>query len=42
MHIQHIESERGVGLLLRLNWDRALAAAIVFVSLSLGAWLAGL
>lgn len=34
--------DRGLGLLMRLNWDRALFGVIVFLSLTAGAWLATL
>lgn len=35
----HMQTENGIMLLLRLNWDRALSATIIFLSLTLGAWL---
>jgi hypothetical protein len=34
--------DRGLGLLMRINWDRMLAVLAVFVSLSTGAWLASI
>ncbi|WP_172684826.1 hypothetical protein [Phaeobacter sp. 11ANDIMAR09] len=36
------ETENGFALLLRLNWDRALAAGFILLSLWLGSWLAAL
>lgn len=36
------ETENGLMLLLRLNWDRALSATLIFMSLSLWSWLASL
>ncbi|WP_280818006.1 hypothetical protein [Parasedimentitalea huanghaiensis] len=39
MHtIQH--SYRGLGLLMRLNWDRALSTGLIFLALIAGAWMA--
>lgn len=35
-------SYRGLGLLVRLNWDRALAGSAILGALTAGAWLAGL
>lgn len=39
MHTQ-IVPDRGLGLLMRLNWDRLVSGVIVFLSLTAGAWLA--
>jgi hypothetical protein len=36
------ETENGFALLLRLNWDRALSASFILLSLWLGSWLAAL
>ena len=33
-------SYRGLGLLLRLNWDRALSAFVIFLALIAGSWIA--
>ncbi|NIZ62968.1 hypothetical protein DL239_18540 [Sedimentitalea sp. CY04] len=33
-------SYRGLGLLMRLNWDRALSAFAIFIALMAGAWIA--
>jgi len=33
-------SYRGLGLLMRLNWDRALSAFVIFLALIAGAWVA--
>ena len=38
----HMETENGALLLLRLNWDRALCATLIFLSLCLGSWLVSL
>lgn len=35
-------SYRGLGLLVRLNWDRALAGSAILGALTAGAWLATL
>jgi hypothetical protein len=36
------ETENGFSLLLRLYWDRAVSATLIFVSLSIGTWLVSL
>ncbi|MEP4038577.1 hypothetical protein [Pseudophaeobacter sp.] len=36
------ETENGFALLLRLNWDRALSATFILLSLCIGSWLASL
>ncbi|MFC4215269.1 hypothetical protein [Pseudophaeobacter arcticus] len=36
------ETENGFALLLRLNWDRALSATFILLSLCFGSWLAAL
>lgn len=36
------QSCRGLGLLMRLNWDRALTGFAILGSLAAGAWLATL
>ncbi|GAA6197154.1 hypothetical protein NBRC116598_25980 [Pseudophaeobacter arcticus] len=36
------ETENGFALLLRLNWDRALSATFIVLSLCLGSWLASM
>ncbi|WP_245596942.1 nucleolar protein 16 [Leisingera aquimarina] len=36
------QSYRGLGLLVRLNWDRALTGFAVLGALTAGAWLAAL
>jgi hypothetical protein len=36
------EVENGFSLLLRLYWDRAVSATLIFVSLSIGSWLVSL
>lgn len=33
-------SYRGLGLLMRLNWDRALSSFVIFLALIAGAWIA--
>lgn len=38
--LQH--SYRGLGLLLRLNWDRALSSSVIFFALIAGAWICSL
>ena len=41
MHtIQH--SYRGLGLLMRLNWDRALSTLVIFAALIAGAWISSM
>lgn len=37
-----LKTENGFALLMRLNWDRALSAAFILLSLWLGSWLAAL
>jgi len=34
------QSYRGLGLLMRLNWDRALSSFMIFLALTAGAWIA--
>ncbi|WP_275041630.1 MULTISPECIES: hypothetical protein [unclassified Leisingera] len=41
MHVLS-QSYHGLGLLVRLNWDRALTGFAIFGSLAAGAWLASL
>ena len=33
-------SYHGLGLLMRLNWDRALSSFVIFLALIAGAWIA--
>ncbi|EBA17725.1 hypothetical protein RSK20926_18342 [Roseobacter sp. SK209-2-6] len=33
------QSERGLALLMLLNWDRALSCLAIFLSLVVGAWI---
>ncbi|AZV78347.1 hypothetical protein EBB79_10970 [Parasedimentitalea marina] len=33
-------SYRGLGLLMRLNWDRAMSSFVIFLALIAGAWMA--
>ena len=37
-----LRMDRGLGLLMSLNWDRMLSVLAVVVSLSAGAWIASL
>ncbi|MDE4131625.1 hypothetical protein PXK00_00765 [Phaeobacter sp. QD34_3] len=34
--------DHGLGLLMRLNWDRLLSVVAIFLALTVGAWLGSL
>jgi len=34
-----MQTDRGLGLLMQLNWDRALSSLLIFLSLVAGVWV---
>ncbi|ANP38833.1 hypothetical protein JL2886_03965 [Phaeobacter gallaeciensis] len=37
-----MRTDNGLGLLMRLNWDRALSVVTIFLALTAGAWFGSL